>query len=159
MRMCPQVSARSPRNKYAYLPKWVRRTNESVCVYLQKCLPRTHASEYVVFILLLLLLKRPNGAILLHSPGRKPWVMVCESIVELRWGAALPAQSCVWSLDYVCCVVLYLSVGAFACVGKCRPCTAHCRIGGIVWWYWLLVRSGNEPQRGNTYIRFQESKK
>ena len=28
-------------------------------------------------------------------------------------------------------VVLYLFVGAFACVGKCRPCRAHCRIGRL----------------------------
>ena len=37
-------------------------------------------------------------------------------------------------LGIVCGIVfvaLYLSVGAFACVGKCRPCRALCRIGRL----------------------------
>ena len=52
---------------------------------------RTHWNKYVVFILLLLLLKSPNGAILLHSPGRKPWVCCLIHLLS-PVGAALPRR-------------------------------------------------------------------
>ena len=34
----------------------------------------------------------PNGAILLHSPGRKPWVNYWNTSIEPRWGAALQCE-------------------------------------------------------------------
>ena len=57
----------------------------------------------------------PARAILLHSPGRKPWVNHWNTFIEPRRGGT----SCA-SIGFGRYVVLYLSVGAFACLGKCR---------------------------------------
>ena len=61
----------------------------------------------------------PARAILLHSPGLAPWA-ICYRIFLSPKGATLTARIWFVSLRFVFCVVMYLSVGASACVGKCR---------------------------------------
>ena len=36
--------------------------------------------------------KSPNGAILLHSPGRKPWVICFHTFLELRRSGTFPTN-------------------------------------------------------------------
>ena len=43
----------------------------------------------------------PKGAILLHSPGRKPWVNHWNTFIEPLQGRHFLTQGCVWSL---CCI-------------------------------------------------------
>ena len=71
-------------NEYLVLTSVSTRTYESVYLVLTEVFACTYWNEYVVFILLLL--KSPNGAILLHSPGRKPWVNHWNTFIEPRRG-------------------------------------------------------------------------
>ena len=56
---------------------------------LTKVFTRTYFSEYVVLVVVVLSSKSPNGAILFHSPGRKPWVNRSPHPLS-SVGAALP---------------------------------------------------------------------
>ena len=67
------------------------RTYPSVYVYLLKWVPRTYSREYVVLVFVVLPSKSPNGAILLHSPGRKPWVNRSPHLLS-PVGAAQPQR-------------------------------------------------------------------
>ena len=58
----------------------------------------------------------PNGAILLQSPGRKPWVNYCNTFIEPLQGRHFLTQGCVWSL---CCIY---SLGHWLAWVSAAPC-------------------------------------
>ena len=62
----------------------------------------------------------PARATLPHSPGRKPWVNCFHTFIEPHRGGTNSAHLVCVVAVRIFCVVMYLSVGAFACVGKCR---------------------------------------
>ena len=64
MRVLTEISTRTYRNKYAHLLKRVRRTDIDF--------------ERVA--------EEPFRAILLHSPGRKPWVIIVNPFIEPQRG-------------------------------------------------------------------------
>ena len=75
------MSARTYQSVYVYLLKWVPRTYSREYAYLPKCLRvLTEVSTSYLFswicalVVVVVSLKSPKGAILFHSPGRKPWV-------------------------------------------------------------------------------------
>ena len=79
-----QKVLRTYKFKYAYLLRCLRVLTEVFPSYLLWWVRRTH--------FLLLLSKSPNGAILLHSPGRKPWVYCYRYIHWAPLGAAFPRR-------------------------------------------------------------------
>ena len=80
----------------AYLPKCLRVLTEVSTSYLFSWVCRTYRSVYVylfswirVLVVVVVSSKSPNGAILFHSPGRKPWVNRFQQPLS-SVGAALP---------------------------------------------------------------------
>ena len=91
------MSARTYQSVYVYLLKWVPRTYSRECAYLPKCLRVLTEvntsylfSRIRVLVVVVLSTKSPNGAILFHSPGRKPWVRHWYPFIELRRSGTPP---------------------------------------------------------------------
>ena len=90
------VSARTYQSVYVHLLKWVPRTYSREYAYLPKCLRAlTEVNTSYLFswiralVVVVLSSKSPNGAILFHSPGRKPWVRHWYPFFWAPLGAAL----------------------------------------------------------------------
>ena len=67
--------------------KWVQRTHQSKYEVLTSISARTYNNEYDVLTLILNVSKKsPVRAILLHSPGRKPWVNHWNTFIEHQRG-------------------------------------------------------------------------
>ena len=113
-----EISTRTYRNKYAHLLKRVRRTDIDF--------------ERVA--------EEPFRAILLHSPGRKPWVIIVNTFIEPQRGGTterINSNACVGSaaptelLIFVSPVYpgFHFGLCPYSTLGfeECRPCRAHLR--------------------------------